>query len=653
MSHERIQSDKYHVEMSGEKIYHHIIERAFARNVRKGVVMGTTDDMENVEKTVNTENIETVENTEAVENTETVEKPQAVETVQADPVIPQEPDNTIPPEKHTKKVNLIDSLKTLGRRIIDVFKDYPVTMISIVVAALLGSILIEWDNHDTEIYMERAIAFFLILAMQTLLFEEVFPLKKVIRYTGYAVSAALSAAYVYVLSNEAEVMFGMDHEILNSWLVKILVVHGVAFAGVSIHHMFDRLEEDFEVYAARAFLELVKSTVVYGLFALGLAAIIWIFNELIFDTDDFLSQVELFLAAGIYTPMCLKAISSKNEEPGKFARVCFLYVLQPMLIVAFGIIYLYIIKIFATNDIPSNRIFNILAFLFAIGMPVWTVVHGMEQKKSFLQRIIVYLPYVFIPFVLLQSWSIGLRISEYGITTARYQAIVLVFCEVVYFALYFWHRRGRKRAIADILYVLIAVSFFGILCPVTNWEDTVIRSQIKRLVVMIDSKDADPQDIKSSFRALNYAGYRGKDALQEKLTPEQIAKIEDMNEYQNIIKDEVYLYGSKMFTDVDITGYSSLCEVEDNHLADDGTMTLSIRHDGYNSENIDVDLSEYLNYIMDNYHESYSSDFRLSDNYIVNIDANTTLYLTYLSMSYDRNTRHVESLSLSGYLLRK
>ena len=569
------------------------------------------------------------------------------------PEVSAETDAQEPEKKLRKRVGLIESLKGLGQKIIETFRDYPVAMISIVLAALLGAVLVDWDNHDTEIYLQRMIGFFLILAVHALFLEEWFPKQAKIRYPGYAVSALISAAYIYVLSYQEETFLGMDMEVLGSNLAKVLCVHGTILVCLSIHHMFKRLEENFEVYAARAFLELVKSTVIYGLFALGLAIIIWIFNELLFDTDEFLSQVELFLAGGIYVPMCIKAISGKNEEPGKFARVCFLYVLQPMLLLAFAIIYLYILKIFITNDVPSNHIFNILAFLFAIGMPVWTVVHGMEQKKSFLQRAVFYVPYVFIPFVLLQCWSMGIRIADYGLTSSRYFAIVLVFCEVVYFALYFWHHKGRKSAIADILYVLIAVSFFAILCPGVNFEDAVIHSQLGRLTKLLESDAPDAGVVKSAYRVINYSGYKGKNILKEKLTADQIAKIEAMDEYGDIIDHNIYIYGSVRFTDVDVSAYRNIREFQYGALNDDGTVALDIFNKDNRAEQITVDMSGYFDYIMENFKEDYDRDYELEDYCVISIDENRDLYMTYFSMSYNEVTKEVKSLSVSGYVLEK
>ncbi|MBP5282481.1 MAG: DUF4153 domain-containing protein, partial [Lachnospiraceae bacterium] len=343
-----------------------------------------------------------------------------------------------------EKIRFTDRIKSLAKRIIDVFREYPVTMICIMLAALVGTILIPIHDRDLEQNFERVIFFFLLTAMQAIAYEEIVPQKKPIRITGYIVSVLLSILNVYVLSYDRETFLGIDNNIVCEIFAKTLLVYGVIMIGLSIHHMFRRTEEDFEIYATKAFLEFLKATVVYGLFALGLALVIWVFNELIYQTDYLLEMVELFLAGGIYVPMCLKAISSKHDEPGKFSRFCILYVLQPLQLAAFAIIYMYIIKIFVTREDPANKIFLILACLFAIGMPIWTLVHGLKQEKGILPKISIFLPYAFIPFLALQIWSIAIRIRAYGMTIDRYTCVVLVICEILYLALYAIQHIGKK-----------------------------------------------------------------------------------------------------------------------------------------------------------------------------------------------------------------
>ncbi|MBO5986816.1 MAG: DUF4153 domain-containing protein [Lachnospiraceae bacterium] len=570
-------------------------------------------------------------------------------------------ESTAQKTKKPLKFKLGENLKKLGLMILGVFKDYPVTMIAIVLAALGGSILVTWHNRETEIYVERVIVFLLLTAMQTIAFEEVFPKKKLVRFVGSGVSAVLAALYVYILSFDGKIIFGMDFDVVSENTIKILCVHGVIMLGLSIWHMFRRTEENFEVYATKAFIELLKASVVYGLFALGLALIIWVFNELIFDTDDFLAQVEIFLAGGIYVPMCLKAISGKNETPGKFSRFCILYVLQPMQLLAFAIIYLYIIKLFVTREDTSNKIFLILAFLFSIGMPIWTLIHGLEHKDGIIGKLSPFIPYLFIPFVLLQIWSMGVRIAAYGVTADRYCGVLLILGEILYFVLYFLHHRGNKQAISWTLFVLMAFTFFGLLFPATSFDSVVIRSQMKRLTVMMEEEypsEGTKSGIKTAYRSIQNVGYKGKRAIEKRLTEEQIATIKEYSEYYyRSNSSRVSLYASRDFTNVDITKYSRIYYFT--------TYTTTYKNDAIslyvqtNSEDasettrMELDVSDYLSEIMDTYSDNYDHNFTLIGQGVFHMDERHDVYLTNIDIDYNKETKVVNRVSFHGYVLEK
>ena len=558
-----------------------------------------------------------------------------------------------------KKKGIANAVKAIGGRIVDVFRDYPVTMIAIMLAALIFAILVEWNDQDSIINLERTAAFFLITAVQSLFFEEFFKKKWVVRGAGYGISAIISIAYVAILSSQKETLFNAGVDVVSEITVKILAVHGVILVGLAIRHMFRRLEEDFEVYATKAFLELLKATVIYALFAGGLATIILIFNSLIFDTDDFLAQVEIFLASGIYVPMCLKAISGKNEEPGKFFRVCIRYALLPMLLIAFGIIYLYIAKVFITNDVPSNKIFFILACLFTVGMPIWTAVHGLRKSEDFLSKAATFLPYAFLPFVCLQCWAMGLRVSAYGITYGRYFGMVLILCEIIYFVLYFLHHRGQKQAISWMLFVLMAMSFLTLLCPGTSYEDVTIHSQMSRLTKMLEDPNlsqSQQSSVKSAYRQIRYAGYKGKQALNEKLTAEQKELIESFDEYGYLTSEIIYVNDYNNEDGMEVAGYSYIYNISASDVKNLSDGMLCFHYTNYgqktNSDPITVDLSELLNYAM-SFTDRSRSDFSLKGRQKYVIDENRAIWLTNYSMEYNSGTKEILSLRVSGYLMEK
>ena len=557
--------------------------------------------------------------------------------------------------------NLVEVIKTLWTRISDVFRDYTVTMITNMLAALVFSILVEWDNHDTVIYLERTASFFLLTAVQSLTFEECFKKNWVLRGAGYAVSVILSIAYVAILSSKSELIFGMAPDLVCEFTAKVLAVHGTVMVGLAIWHMFRRLEEDFEIYATKAFLELLKATVIYGLFAGGLATIILIFNALIFKTGDFLEQVEIFLASGIYVPMCLKAISGKNEEPGKFFRVCILYVLMPMLLIAFGIIYLYIGKIFLTNDVPSNKIFFILSCLFTVGVPVWTTARGLQQKDGFLPKVARLLPYAFLPFAFLQCWALGIRIGDYGFTPDRYWGLILILCEFIYVFLYFLHHRGNKQAISWILFVLMGVVFLTVLCPGTSFEAVTIHSQMPRLTKLLDKKDltnAEKASVKSSYLAIRRVGYNGKSALENTLTKAQKEQIESYDEYGYWVNENYYVTGYRHKDYVDVRDYSRIYKISssysDKDYLGDGKVKITYSSSGThsNEDPLATDVSRLLE-LAKQCAKSRDGNFTFDGYELCPLDDTHDVWVTSIRFTLSDKDYEVLSVHLDGYLLEK
>ena len=560
------------------------------------------------------------------------------------------------PKKHGK--GIADAIKALSQRIIGVFKDYPVTMIMIMIAALASAILVGIDYKTYHEPFQKVITFCLITATGALFFEEFFPKNKIFRIIGYAASAITAIPYVAIFYSKAETILGMNADIVQETAAKLLGVEGTILVGLAIWHMFRRLEDDFEVYATKAFLELIKSSVIYGLFAAGLAIIVLIFDALICKTGDLLSQVEIFLASGIYVPMCLKAISSKNEEPGKFFRVCIQYVLLPMLLVAFVIIYLYILKVFITRDIPSNKIFYILAGLFSIGMPIWTCVHGMEQKEGFLNKAAKFLPFVFLPFVLLQIWSLGLRIGQYGYTASRYFGVVMIVCEIIYFVFYLIQLRGERQAISWTIFALMVATLLSLFGPL-SYDRVTINSQMKRLTSMLSMANIEKEDeksIKRTYRALKNLGYKGKSALENGLSEAQKEQIESYDEYGTLTSERITLSDYPGSNEIDVAGYNRLIRLETTSHPSakfaDGKLPMHTSGNTEVTQALTVDFSELIAYAT-TFTRDNDATFKLGSRAKFVISEDKAIWISSFRISFDKKTKEVKELRVSGYLMTK
>ena len=480
-------------------------------------------------------------------------------------------------QKKDKK-SIVVKLKNAVLKIASVFREYPITLGSIVLIAAIGAVIIDCD-FDTEI-CERIIVFLAALSVQTLFIEEHLKNRPALRIAGYVIAALLSAFFQYFEFSGGEVFLGMPWYKANEIVTDIYVSYFACLGLASIYHMYRRQGDSFESYCLKTFFGLVRTSVVYGLFAAGLAIIILIFDTLIFHTHNFIGRVEIFLAGGIYVPSMLLVVSGKKGGVGRFAKACVLYVLEPMLILAMSIIYIYIVKIFVTNDIPSNAVFSIITSLFAAGMVIWTLACGIGEDNIFC-KIANVLPFVFIPCILLQAWSVLIRINEYGFTPSRYFGVALVIFELIYMVLYLLQRLLKKEAIALILWVAALAVVTALLAPFANYTSVCARSQIKRLSgikITEELKNSDLSELAgSSYRVLvNDCGYRGKEIVDQLFTDDEQKILKSCYGTSDSSSRTYYLSGSDELVGFDISKYKTLTSVDGKGTEPVSTIELSV-----------------------------------------------------------------------------
>ena len=564
--------------------------------------------------------------------------------------------DTFPEESLKKdKTTLAAKLKNAALKIASVFREYPITLGSIVIIAAIGAVIIDCD-FDTEI-CERIIVFLAALSVQTLFIEEHLKNRPALRIAGYVIAVLLSAFFQYFEFSDGEVFLGMPWYKANEIITDIYVSYFACLGLASIYHMYRRQGDSFESYCLKTFFGLVRTSVVYGLFAAGLAIIILIFDTLISHTHNFIGRVEIFLAGGIYVPAMLLVVSGKKGGVGKFAKACVLYVLEPMLILAMSIIYIYIVKIFVTNDVPSNAVFSIITSLFAAGMVIWTLACGIGEENIFC-KIAKVLPFVFIPCILLQAWSVLIRINEYGFTPSRYFGVALVIFELIYMVLYLLQRLLKKEAIALIIWVAAVVVVTALLVPFANYTSVCARSQLKRLSeikISEELKDSELAEMAgSAYRVLaDDCGYRGKEIVDQIFTEDEQKILKSCYGTSDSGSRTYYISGSDELVGFDISGYKTLTSVEGKGTEPVSTIELSV--DG--NVTYTADLSEFTKKLEEfgakKAESSQFDAFNLSECGPIELDEYYDLKITWFNADYNAETGKLEYLSLNGYMLEK
>ena len=566
-----------------------------------------------------------------------------------------------------KKNRLKNFVKKVAAALAEVFKDYPVTMVMILVAALMAAILIMLDYQDTnEETVEKIMVFCFLTAAQAVAVEEVFRKKLIPRIGCLAAALFISGLSVYILTCESDTLFGLDIEMVGEMWGRTWIVYGICLFATVIFFMQKRLKEDIEDYATRSFLALLRSYVLYGLFAGGIAIILLIFNELIFDTDDLLASIEAFLAISFLSAMTIRALSKPHEKPGKFARICVMYALLPMLVISYAIIYIYMIKIFVTNDIPSNSVFPILSWLFFLGTFIWTMAHDIGRDEKGINRAAFIVPYVYIPFIFLQIWSLSIRIGQYGLTVSRYFGIVLIIIEVIYFALYILGRRTKKDMIRIMLAVFTAFSLISVLVPGIRYDDTVIRSQVKRVRKILAKEKIghyDSESLESAYNTIRRVSFKGEKIADEGFSAQEMARIKEcMENNGNHYQRTAYMRDSQRIASLDISEYKRIYETGyvnweygDIKEAPYDVHFTTIESEEYDPENTEyvLNLEGLAKEAISQYEEGKEYDFMLGRYGLMKVDDDHDLFIKEVSISYNGDEPEKISIQFSGYLLEK
>lgn len=560
------------------------------------------------------------------------------------------------------KKSFITRIKEAVQSFGDMFREYPVTFAIIWILAVVTSIYTNLSLDKITIdLLENVCVFLALMCAQSLFVEEfLYRDRRPEAIPGFVYLLAEASALIisvvgtYIMKGLSEDTFALLIENTE----KVMMVYCFCLAMASVYHMYKRQEENFETYCIKACCGCFKCSVIYGLFAIGLAIIILIFDALIADTGDTLLCAEQFLAIGAYGTMLLSCFCNVKEELTKFTRLVFIYVLQSILLIAFLIIYIYIFKIIFTLTLPSNEVYYILAFLFAFGMPLWTMsmaFNETEYENKF-SRIAQYIPYAYMPFIVLQCICIGIRIKAYGITLDRYLGVALIVFEVLYFAIYILQRIKKKNLVGTSLIVFAVMCMIVVLAPYVNAFDVSIRSQMTRLDELMqieEPSDSDKNQIVDLYVTINSIGEKAKLEIKKAYSEDDQKRMEEYRElkyYGKELNETIHISISEQATLNDISGYSTMLQVYSETEETGDEVQCYIVNDDFE---LRINVDEFVNFVAKDY---IGCDERYQDYYggeIFEIDDNTGFFCRSGFVVIEDETGKVTNCSLDGYVFLK
>ena len=232
----------------------------------------------------------------------------------------------------------------------------------------------------------------------------------------------------------------------------------------------------FNEYLLRTSENLIKAFIVYLILEVGINALVIIFSELILNSSPsikILLNIQIMLIGFYLIPVWIFSISRVNQKASKVFKNIIIYVVTPLIIIAYIIVYIYVLKILITREMPKDTIFMMMSFIFSISYFVWTISYKMDNKIT--MKLSKIMPVLFIPLFILQIYSIIIRIIPYGFTEKRYMCVMLLIFELA--AIILSLSKQRKKEI-NIIFVTIIIVLISTIMPKINMEDVTTWSNL-------------------------------------------------------------------------------------------------------------------------------------------------------------------------------
>lgn len=503
---------------------------------------------------------------------------------------------------------------------------------------------------------------------------------------GYGITFVIAI----VFENLSEILKAQKADIPNLIFESILYFYIACTVLLAIYVLLRQQQLDLPHCIGRIIFALLRAVGVYLVLNIAVILILEIIDALLVDIDTFRVElnIQLLLSALAYFPTCLLAVSDTSEDNAAFTKKFVSYVLLPCVWIAMFVIYLYVVKIFVTQEVPSNEIFGICASLFAIGMPIWMMASGfVEEKTSRYAKLISITKYIYAPFILLEIYSMSVRVKAYGLTEQRYAAWMFVLLQIIYILwekIYARYARlaGRKKTYnnqadtgdtgtehaneinqtktqinwhyENLILVLVGFLFVGLLLPFGNAQYLSYQSQKSRLV---KNRTLDMGEAAKAYDYLKTNAY-GRRYLDNYLTEAEQDELHNML-YDRDSEDQwksVYFYAEPIEEKgIIIDGYAKIYTMT-AHWNEESTI------ENYENKTITVGDSEYKNVDFTSCISYYKNLEDKRENqeinekdivYEIQVSDTEKLIITYISFEIDDEQTMIKRMYIKGYMLTK
>lgn len=465
---------------------------------------------------------------------------------------------------------------------------------------------------------------------------------------------------------------------------------------LGVYFSFRKLEDvSFSGYLANIFSKLFFAHIVFFVLIAGVASLTGIFTSLLWgDFFEIFAAAFALIYGGYMIMRMVSCFTEEVQEPNTFIAVLLRYVLMSMYIAAYVIIYIYMVKITVMRQFPSNAVFGILTSLFVFSIPVAYMSRSFENTAKFFAWTATAMPFIFAPFIVLQIYTVFVRIRQYGLTQNRYFGLLFILFEIIYIVVYALFLKNREKQMSIITLVLAGCTLFATWIPFVNALDLSRHMQVKSIRSFINDGGVMTDDNKNlasrASAAYNYLFENDRDYLDLSFSREERADLQAKLQAKDPSHDPVNYHwfiwnAEENSVDLDVSGFGHIRyayfaaigmrgdEIDDTLRADLKHATLYFNEDnrlltyvdardliGSGSPVAEEDLNEYAAFFVDlasrnetNAVNDMEYNAAMKDNQTITLHDGSKFYVTRAEARFDSSTEDVLEFLLGGYYLTK
>lgn len=388
--------------------------------------------------------------------------------------------------------------------------------------------------------------------------------------------------------------------------------------------------------------------IICAVISVGISICIAAVQNLVFNFNDFYKVyfiVNLFIWLVMFVNIFLSYLPKKDEQIviPKLFKTIVVNAALPVYILLMIILYVYLVKIIITRNMPVGQInwfasFASLLFVF--------FAFSVRQYKDKLPAVFTKLiGFFIIPVVIMQLVAIYERVSAYGLTTPRIISLILVAISII-FAVF--SILGKK--LEHVFWAVGIITLIFTLIPSINVIDLPKKSQISLLEsylnkngmleggTIIKNNNVSDYDKERIVSAYNYLW----DAAGKK--PQWIEKSEGNNAYEIFGFDyettkNTFSYYMSEDKYIDISDYIGMQNIT---FYDNDSVKISV-----NEREVSVDPYTLFRDLYD----KYGSECEDIDPIL--IDDGVYLYIVSADAGFTDNMSGIDNCYLNGYIFCK